>query len=175
MKHITSTALLAISLAVTSAQALTVGTSAGYLLDAEEEYITARVGSQFGSSQGIAHNGEFEIGFSSQSEDIGRGEYLPLMINYRAEFTNTGKFLPYLGLGAGAARTQVKIFGYSTFNEKDWSFAAQGFAGVSYQVSQKASLSAGARYIWIDDASYRGVKVEVGDDVALELGLHIRF
>jgi opacity protein-like surface antigen len=173
MKHIASTLLFATSLAVTSAHAVIVGASVGYLTDAKDEYVAARVGTQFSANQSIAHIGEFEIGYTSQSESGITADFMPVTLNYRAEFANAGKFGTYAGVGAGMAMTKVKApYGISADN---WSFAAQGFAGVSYKVSDKARLNLGARYVWIDDVRLLGSKVEVGDDVALEIGFGFKF
>jgi hypothetical protein len=124
MKHIVSTVLLATSLAVTSAHAVIVGASVGYLTDAKDEYIAARVGTQFGTNQSLTQIGEFEIGFTSQSESGITADFMPITLNYRVESAATGKFGTYAGVGAGMAMTKVKApYGISADN---WSFAAQG-------------------------------------------------
>jgi opacity protein-like surface antigen len=174
MKQIVSIALLATCLAVTSAKAIIVGASVGYLTDAKEAYVAARVGTQFSATPTLAQIGEFEIGYTDQSDSLVKARFMPLTANYRIEFTGNGKFVPYFGVGAGAANTRVKVSSYG-ISESDWSFAAQGFAGVSYKMTDKVSVNAGARYIWIDDVNFLGTKVEIGDDVSLELGLHVRF
>jgi opacity protein-like surface antigen len=178
MKKLLTLALLAAGLAV-SAPAVIVGASVGYLTDSQDTYFAARAGLEFNSTNSLAHLGEFEIGYTSDSEGGAKASLLPLTLNYRAQFTGTGKVGGYAGFGAGLARTRVSVpgSGVPTISDSGTSFAAQGFAGVSFRLSPAASLDLGARYIWIDDVKLQawGVKAEVGDDLAIEAGLHLRF
>jgi opacity protein-like surface antigen len=178
MKRIPAIALFAASLAV-SAPAVIVGASVGYLTDSQDTYCAARAGIAFNSTNSLAHIGEFEIGYTSDSESGAEASLLPLTLNYRAQFTGTGQIGGYAGFGAGLARTRVSVpgSGVPTISDSGTSFAAQGFAGVSFRLSPTASLDLGARYLWIDDVKLQawGVKAEVGDDLAIEAGLHLRF
>jgi len=178
MKKILAIALLTAGFAV-SAPAVIVGASVGYLTDSKEAYFAVRAGTEFSSNATLSHNGEFEIGYTSDSEGGAKASILPLTLNYRAQFAGTGKIGGYAGFGAGFARTSVSVpgSGLPRISANGTSFAAQGFAGVSFQLSPTASLDFGARYIWIDDVKLQlwGVKAEVGDDLALECSLHLRF
>jgi opacity protein-like surface antigen len=126
----------------------------------------------FGSSDSVSHIGEFEVGYTSESEGGLQASILPVTLNYRASFAGGQKVGYYAGAGAGMARTKVSGLGVS---ENDWSFAMQGFAGVSLKTSENASLDFGLRYIWLDDAKLLGQSIELGDDLAIEAGFHIRF
>lgn len=198
MNKIVSIALLAISLAVTSAQAVITGVSAGYLTDSKREYIAARIGTEFSSSPTLSHIGEFEVGYTDDSDSFVKIRMMPVTANYRVEFKGNGNFTPYLGAGFGATDVHIKVDA-TTFwtslgsaslidpfiispnpyviheNHDAWAFTLQGFGGVSYKITNQASLNVGARYIWIDDIHFLGSKIKVGDDVSLELGLHFKF
>lgn len=178
MKKILAIALLTASLAV-SAQAVIIGASVGYLTDSKEPYFAARAGIEFSSAGSLSHIGEFEIGYTSDSAGGAKASILPVTLNYRAQFAGTGKIGGYAGFGAGFARTSVSVpgSGVPRISDNGTSLALQGFAGVSFQLSPAASLDLGARYIWIDDVKLQvfGVKAEVGDDLALECGFHVRF
>jgi hypothetical protein len=127
MKRILAIALLAASLTA-SAPAVIVGASIGYLTDSQDTYFAARAGTAFSSTDSLAHIGELEIG----SEGGAKASLLPLTLNYRAQFTGTGKIGGYAGLGTGLVRTRVSVpgSGVPTISDSGTSLAAQGFAGV---------------------------------------------
>lgn len=171
MKKIVAIALLAASSAI-PAHAVIVGASVGYLTDAQDTYIAARVGGVFNSSNSINSIGEFEIGYTSDSEGGAKASILPLTLNYRAEFRSGQMLDYYLGAGAGMARTRVSGFGVS---DSDSSFVAQAFAGASFRMTDNTSFDVGLRYIWLDDVKLAGQSIELGDDLAIEAGMHFRF
>jgi opacity protein-like surface antigen len=171
MKNIAIIALLATSLA-TSAHALIVGADVGYLLDSEEEFISARIGHEFKASASLSHQIEAEIGYSSASESGVKASILPITLNYRAETTAAKKLGYYFGGGVGLSITEGSGYGFS---DDSTSFAFQAFTGLSYQASPTVKLHAGVKYLWIDDVSLFGTNIEVGDDVALTVGLSIKF
>jgi len=78
----------------------------------------------------------------------------------------------YGGAGLGASRIEISGWG---LKDETWSFTAQAFAGLEYRATPAVSLTVGARYVWIDDATLVGITAEVGDDVAVEAGIRIRF
>jgi opacity protein-like surface antigen len=178
--------LLAAFLAITPmiSQAVILGVSAGYLTDAKEEYIAARFGTEFRSNTSLAHIGEFEVGYTSQNEGGIKASFMPVTVNYRAQFAGSGPFGGYVGVGAGMALTKVSFFiehlamtksyGYEV-SEQNWSFTTQVFAGATYKFAPTSYLTLGARYIWIDDVKLFGTRADVGDDTVLEAGLHFRF
>jgi opacity protein-like surface antigen len=172
MNRLLLTALIALGLAVSARAAMTAGFTAGYLIDNEEELLTARLGTLFSSTEQVSHIAELEIGFTSISESGVDGDILPLMANYRAQFPGKGSFSGYLGGGIGMSRVKISGFGLS---DSDWAFTAQAFAGLSYRLSETSALDFGARYINIQEATVFDFTEEVGDDIAVELGLRVNF
>lgn len=173
MKKLLTVILLS---AATSAFAASpyVGASAGYLVDSEDGLFSARIGMAVAQSSGLTHNLEGEIAFSSLSESGIKLDLLPVMANYRLTGPiGTQTKLGFYG-GAGLGATRLKLSGRG-FRDNDWAFAAQAFGGITYNVTPKAAITAGARYLWIDDATLGGLTAEVGDDVALELGVRFQF
>ncbi len=171
------TTLLVITGFAASAQAVIVGVDAGYLIDSEEEFISARVGFEVAQSNAFSHQLELELGYTDMKEGGAKGEIIPLMANYRfvAPVAESG-WSYYLGAGVGAAR--VSVDGVSTGGPvtlRDEAFAVQALAGVSYQLNATASITLGARYLWIDDVTLAGTSFEVNDDVALSLGVAFKF
>ena len=171
MKKFVSLALIVASLAV-SARALVVGADAGYLIDSEEEYISGRIGHAFSSNESLVHHVELELGYTSQREAGAKGSFMPVTVNYRAESIAANKLGFYFGAGAGAARTKVSGFGLS---DSGTSFAAQGFVGLSYQVTDTSAFHVGVKYVWIDEVRLLGSSYEIGDDVALSAGFSVKF
>jgi len=92
MKRILAIALLASSLTV-SAPAVIVGASIGYLTDSQDTYFAARAGIEFNSTDSLAHIGEFEIGYTSDSEGGAKASLLPLTLNYRAQFNGVASVI----------------------------------------------------------------------------------
>lgn len=171
------TTLLVITGFAASAQAVIVGVDAGYLIDSEEEFISARVGFEVAQSNAFSHQLELELGYTDMKEGGAKGEIIPLMANYRfvAPVAESG-WSYHVGAGLGAAR--VSVGGVSTGGPaklRDETFAVQAFAGVSYQLNATAAVTLGARYLWIDDVKLAGTSFKVGDDVALSAGLSFKF
>lgn len=162
--------------AAAPAQTFVTGADVGYLLDSEEAYYTGRLGLQLKANESYAHFLEAEVGYTKSTEAGGDASLLPVTLNYRLQGATTGAFSYYVGAGAGFARVRadgVSINGPVRLH--DTSFAAQGFAGITYQATPSVALNVGAKYIWIDDAKLAGTPVKVGDDVALSAGLTFKF
>jgi hypothetical protein len=172
------TALFALLTAVSAASAAKpyVGAAAGYLIDSEEAFVSARVGFDIAKTPALTHSLEGEIGFSTDSESGISLDLVPVMLNYRATASYTDKIDLYSGFGAGftALKLDVDYLGYR-YKENDTAFSAQTFVGAGFRVSEQVSITLGARYIWINDAEFLGYDFEVGDDVAIEAGVHVRF
>lgn len=176
MKKILSPILFLAGLATASQAAVIVGADVGYLVDSQEEYLTARAGFEVARGAAFSHQLELEAGFSEAKEAGLRADLQPITLNYRAVAAGEGPWGWTLGAGAGVAR--VKLAGASIVGPvslRDEPFAAQAFAGVTYAATPAVSLSLGAKYLWIDDASFGGVRFEVDDDVALSAGVSFRF
>lgn len=170
------TALLFITTLAATARAVHVGFDAGYLVDSEEEYLSARVGFEVAKGNTFSHNLELEVGFTDSSEEDFNGDIVAAMANYRLASEGHGKWGYYLGAGLGSAR--VSIDGVSTggpIRLRDNSLALQALAGVTYRLGERVDLTAGARYIWIDDVTFVGTSFDVGDDMAVSLGLNFKF
>lgn len=167
----TASIILIIAALATSAQAALVGFDAGYLIDGEEEFLAARVGFEVGASQRLSHQVELEVGYSETKESGLKGTFVPVTLNYRVVAPGPGNWSYYAGGGAGFARTRVS----GLVSLSDESFAVQGFVGAGYRLTDAATLNLGLRYIWIDDIQFAGESVEVGDDVAISVGLSFRF
>ncbi len=168
--------LAAASLAAAAHAAVIVGTDVGYLIDSEEEYLTARAGFEVAKSDAFSHQLELEIGYTEDKEGGIKADILPVTANYRFVANSTGKWGYYGGLGVGFARSRIdgaSIFG--PVKLRDNSFAAQAFVGASYRATDAVALNFGAKYLWIDDVNFAGSKVEVGDDFAISAGVSIKF
>lgn len=180
MKVLLPTLLIAVGLAASAQAAMTAGFSAGYLVDNQEEYLAARLGNLFKTTDAASHIAELEIGFSSMSaseEGIsGSLDVLPVMANYRREIASTSKYGGYVGAGLGMSRVKISGSGMGvSFSENDWAFTAQAFAGFTYAMTDTSSFTIGARYINIGDVEFFGEDFgEVGDDIAIEVGFHFR-
>jgi opacity protein-like surface antigen len=171
------TTLLVITGFAASAQAVIVGVDAGYFLDSEEEFLSARVGFEVAQSNAFSHQLDLELGYTDRKVGGAKGDIIPLMANYRfvAPVAESG-WSYYVGAGLGAARVNVdgaSINGPVRFREE--AFAVQALAGVSYQLNATAAITLGARYLWIDDVKLAGSPAKLGDDVALSAGLSFKF
>lgn len=156
--------------------AVTIGTDLGYLFDSKEAYYTGRLGLELQTTPAGSHQLEAEIGYTESRVAGGDASLLPVTLNYRFVGEGSGTFGYYAGLGAGFARTRVD--GVSTGGSvylSDESFAAQAFAGVEYRLTPLLALTAGLRYLWVEDVKLASTPVEVGDDVALSVGLRFKF
>lgn len=175
------TTLLVLTGFAASAQAVIVGADAGYLLDSKEEYITARVGFEVAQSNAFSHQLELELGRTDMEIANDKVEIIPLMANYRfvAPVSETG-WSYHVGAGLGLARVEIPLAVLAIYpappsSASDESLAFQVLAGVSYQLNPTASLTAGLRYIHISDVKFINTDIDIGDDIALTLGLNFKF
>ncbi len=176
MKKLISPFLFLAGLATAAQAAVIIGTDVGYLVDSQEEYLTARVGFEAARGASFSHQVEFEVGYSEAAESGLSADLVPFLLNYRAVSAAEGAWGWYAGVGAGLAR--VSVDGVSIGGPvrlRDEAFAAQAFAGVTYAASSAVSLSLGAKYLWIDDVNFGGARFEVDDDVVLSAGISYRF
>jgi opacity protein-like surface antigen len=199
MKNILLGGLLACIASQASAFSPYISTSVGYLVDSKKEYITARVGAEFKKADKISNNVEFEIGRYSESHDFGALRFVPLTLNYRGIIPVSKKLSVYVGTGAGASIVDLEATVYTYYytaitgsyidfpvysnsytsigkiSERSTAFTAQSFGGVEYRATRSFSINAGARYLWVGDAKFRGQTFRVGDDVSLEGGVSYKF
>ncbi len=162
--------------AAASAQSLTTGAEVGYLLDSEETYYSGRIGVALPVSGPYSHQLEVEVGYADSRAASFKADLMPVTLNYRLAGNATGRLGWFAGAGAGFARVGLDGVGIAgPVRLRDTSFAAQGFAGVSYQFTPAAAAHVSAKYIWADDANFAGTRLKIGDDVALTAGLSIKF
>jgi len=154
-----------------------VGVGVGYLFDAKEAMISIRAGMELPTRSSIdlpdrfSHNLELEFGYTDLGNSGADFDVTTFFFNYRGEATGLG-WVPYFGAGLGFANADVSV---GFFSDDDTVLAAQAFAGMKYNFTPAASVTLGARYIWIDDIKIFGFTGNTGDDVALEAGFSFRF
>jgi opacity protein-like surface antigen len=114
-----------------------------------------------------------------------------LMLNAYKDFGNFGGFIPYVGAGIGAAYHQLDDV-YFTGNpaltnrikgDNDLAFAWSLMAGVGYQISDRAILDVGYRYIDLgtitsqrsDSAGFVNPAVKIDDLTSHEIKVGLRY
>ncbi len=114
-----------------------------------------------------------------------------LMLNVYKDFGNFNRFVPYVGAGIGLAVHDVDEV-YFTGNpalvnriegDRDVSFAWSLMAGVGYQISDRAILDVGYRYIdmgsaqsgRVDSAGFVNPAVQIDDIAAHEVKVGLRY
>ncbi len=184
MKKLTLLVLLGAGLATSASAAFTAGIETGYLLDNKDAYWAGQVGWEFRASDTLTHQVALEYGWTDHSETVsalgpvnGKIKLRLTTINYRAETTYAEKFGFYFGAGAGSAHATVSFAGSGVPSVSDSgnAFGWQVFAGANYQASPTVTLHAGAKYINVGNMDLFAGDVDVGDDVALTLGVSVRF
>ncbi|CAO3419617.1 OmpA family protein [Azospirillum argentinense] len=73
----------------------------------------------------------------------GKASSLAFMGNVLYDIKTGTAFTPYIGVGAGIAQVRLDLGG---FDDRDWVFAYQGIAGVSYALTQNLALTLDYRY-----------------------------
>lgn len=164
--------LLAAMAALPVANAAYFDGSAGYLIDAEKAMLSGRIGFQFAQKEKQSHNLEFEAAYTWDKDYGLRVDIVPLMINYRFITPIGEKSDVFLGAGIGASWIDLSGWGQS---DNDLGFTYQAFGGWGYRVSQRVTLSLGARFIDIGRANFFGAHVDVGNDTELLAALRIKF
>jgi opacity protein-like surface antigen len=86
-----------------------------------------------------------------------------LLINGYFDFVNTSPLTPYIGLGIGMARIEVKSFeiaGYRIGSDDDTVFAYQLGGGVGYAMNENVTLDLQYRYFATEDPEFGVVDAE---------------
>jgi opacity protein-like surface antigen len=161
--------LIALFGAALSLQATYVGTSVGYMIDGEEEIISAQVGWTVKETGDITHNLELEVAYSSASEEGISFDITPVMVNYIIKSTQESGLTLYAGAGIGYSFWDLSYMDMSATGEE---LTLQGLVGLEYGISETTSFRAGYRYIYLDDIEDSGVSA---DDSVIELGLVFSF
>ncbi len=138
------------------------GGGADYMFDAEEVFYNGHVGYDFGNGSSVF----LESGW------LGEEEEPSFLLPFVTADIFTESFGLYVGVGAGAANIDVSV---GAFGDDEWSFTAQAFAGLVYNVTPNFEISGGARYIWLDAVSLGGANFDDLDDVGAGLGIRFNF
>jgi opacity protein-like surface antigen len=112
---------------------------------------------------------EFETGFVDNEIDHISGAdvddaflvNVPFMANVVFQCPRMGRFVPYIGVGAGFSYTildvdEITIGPNTVFggSEDDAVFAYQGFVGFRYFIDSRWSIGAAYKYVVTDDSSF---------------------
>jgi hypothetical protein len=160
--------LIALFGAALSLQATYVGTSVGYMIDAEEEIISARVGWTVKETGDITHNLELEVAYSSTSEYGISLDITPVMLNYIIKSTQESGLTLYAGAGIGYTFWDLSYMNMPLGEE----LTLQGLVGLEYGISETTSFRAGYRYVHLDDIEDSDISL---NDSVIELGLVFSF
>jgi len=87
------------------------------------------------------------LGVSGIDSDL---EIIPVTLNVKFEKALNDWIGIYVGGGAGASFTDLKVAGVG--HDHDTVFTAQAFAGVNFHIGQNSEVYTGARWIHFDDA-----------------------
>ncbi len=176
MKKIILTLFVISALAAAARASAIVGADVGYLADSKEAYFSSRIGYELAVRSNVSHQLELEVGYTETEEAGASADLLPVTVNYRVQGGLDRGFGYYAGAGLGFARTRVDGVSIGgPVRLSDNSFAAQAFAGITYQATPAVTLSVGAKYIRISDVNLAGTTFEVDDDVALSAGISFKF
>lgn len=134
--------------------------------------VTTDLGYRFGGAVGFLANSnlafEGELSYAGVSLDEattgggtsavdGDASALTLMAN-AVVGADMGGWRPYVGVGVGGANLALDVpageFGADEVADNSWTWAAQAFAGLEFDVSQGVSLGARYRYQFIGDTSF---------------------
>jgi OmpA-OmpF porin, OOP family len=95
---------------------------------------------------------EVEIGYRHNDDDAGTGTLTEWsgMLNVLYDIPLGRSFALSLGVGAGADNVEVEITP-TGFQDRDWSFAYQGIAGLTVAMSDRIDLFANYRYLRVNE------------------------
>jgi opacity protein-like surface antigen len=81
---------------------------------------------------------------------------IPVLLNGKYEFRTTSRFVPYLGLGLGPVINKLdQDVGLRTESAIAVTFGAQAMAGIRYELSERASLGLGYKFLASTEASFK--------------------
>lgn len=134
-----------------------VTTDLGYRIGGAVGFLT---GSNLAFEGELSHVGvsldEASGGFPTQAVD-GDASAFTLMANAIVG-ADMGGWRPYVGVGVGGANVALDVpinqFGPDEVSDNSWTWAAQAFAGLEFEVSQGVSLGARYRYQFIGETSF---------------------
>ena len=151
------------------------GAGVDYMFDSEEPFYNGHVGYDFGNGSSLF----LEAGWLGEEEDASLlvpfsadVDIIPVTINYKYEWMFNDSFGLYVGAGLGASNVDISA---GLASGDDWSFTAQVFAGLVYNVTPNFEIYGGVRYLWIDDVDLAGASLDSLDDVGLGAGIRFNF
>lgn len=100
-----------------------------------------------------------------------------LMLNGYYDFYSKATFSPYLGAGIGMARHKLEAgaapaIGFNAIDDSSWNFAWQGGGGLSTQLSPKAHIDTGYRYLATTDPDFGNMNMDYGSH---EVSVSLRY
>ncbi|BCU77270.1 hypothetical protein [Luteolibacter sp. LG18] len=173
-----------------------VGASAGYLIDFEEPMYTAQFGRDLPMNLGGWCTAAYlELGYTDKSEnrivDLQRQVFInfdeelqviPLTLNFKLERPITNNLNVFIGGGLGVAFTEFESHSLvAQIKQSDTVFAAQIFAGLTYNVSRDFQVYGGARWIYVDfeaptlPAPFGSSGLDFDSQAFIELGMRYHF
>ena len=158
------------------------GLGADYLLDSEEMFWNGHFGKNLGAGNSVF----LESGWIGQDDsyfdtDLGSTvstelDVIPITLNYKYEMPLTERLGFYVGGGLGVSYLDVEASGLGlSADDNDWSFTAQAFAGLVFELAPSFDLYTGFRYLWIDDTDLFGANIEDVDDYSVGAGIRFKF
>lgn len=114
---------------------------------------------------------------------VGSFERLSAMVNLYYDFDSYHGLSPYIGAGAGYARTGIKSFsaaGIPSVDDEDYSFAWQVMGGLSYEISDTLTIFAQyrqvrLRHVELSDAFNAVFELSGVSIRSVEAGLRLNF
>jgi OOP family OmpA-OmpF porin len=132
--------------------------------------VLAAIGSTLGGNwrgeAELAHRTADVDEVSGAANSSGSVNGTAFLINGYHDFKNGSKWVPYVGAGVGLMRLDVdgaSPIGGSRVDDNDWVMAAQGIAGVGYQINDRLGLFTDYRFLATTDPNFTtaaGIKVE---------------
>jgi opacity protein-like surface antigen len=121
---------------------------------------------------GIAATSAFSTGY-----DL---DIMPITMNVKLERPLTGNLSAYFGGGLGLALVDFSAdVGTFDFDDDDWVFVGQLFAGLNYNFTPNCEMFGGVRWIYFDDADLSDggadVDLDLDDDFLFEIGARYNF
>ncbi|AHF94075.1 hypothetical protein OPIT5_04590 [Opitutaceae bacterium TAV5] len=116
---------------------------------------------------------EFETGWVKMDGDYdgdsGDLQDIPLLLTARYVWNLSDKWSIAAGPSVGLSYLRGKIDGVGS--DSDWVFTWGLGVLVSYAISDTLSVDAGYRYLWHDDASFKGRKVKDIEGQVFQIGI----
>jgi opacity protein-like surface antigen len=139
---------------------LQVGAGPAFMQDVEDRNSSAKaafnVGARFDVGLGYTINehwsADFETGtiYSSLKDNSNVKFYqIPFIVDGIYKFPLKSAFTPYIGAGAGGVATRLSMD--TAGSDTDFAFAYQAQAGVTYSLSQNASIGLGYKFFGTTD------------------------